>query len=291
MTIYQLHLEADKSSAYAIADALSDWEAYGPPTTSLFETAPDIWTVDAYFEDNPNDKVVKTFLAAHLTEALRAKLTLAPVVEEDWVAKSQQGLKPVEAGRFIIHGSHDADDFTNHKNAIEVDAGQAFGTAHHGTTKGCLIAIDELCQKQSFSQILDMGTGTGVLAIACAQLLPKAEILATDLDPIAIDVASDNAKINNEAEKIDFAVAPGTDDQAIQQRAPFDLVIANILAGPLIDLAPNIATISGTGSALILSGLLDEQAQKICERYQSVGYSVKKQASLEGWTTLQLERN
>jgi ribosomal protein L11 methyltransferase len=227
----------------------------------------------AYFDDEPTDD--------ELAE-LRGLGTGEPEVEHledssDWVTKSQQGLRPIRAGRFFVHTPmHFADRPADTVN-LEIDAGLAFGTGQHATTAGCLGSLDELAVSGAqFSNVADIGTGTGLLAFAALALWPSARCIATDIDPIAVDVSRDNAAINavktghGEGELL-LAVADGMESPMLAARAPFDLLIANILAGPLIELAPAFVKALAPGGTVILAGLLDTQADAVAKAYEAQG--------------------
>jgi ribosomal protein L11 methyltransferase len=257
-----------------------------PPAVSAAKTDRG-WVLDIYFVTPPDRGGLAAIAETFPHFAAIADMQVEMLEDEDWVASVQRGLHPVEAGRFLIHGSHDRARVKGHPFAIEVDAGQAFGTAHHGTTRGCLMLIDRLAKKQGIWRTLDVGTGSGVLAIAVAKAL-GGEILATDIDPVAIRVAKENFARNGVAPGITALVAPGLRHAALAARAPFDLILANILAGPLIALAPQIARASATGGHVILSGLLDAQEREVRGRYLAQGFTLQERLSLEGWTALHL---
>ncbi|MCP2670926.1 50S ribosomal protein L11 methyltransferase [Maricaulaceae bacterium EIL42A08] len=210
-----------------------------------------------------------------------------PLPEEDWIAMSLAGLPSVEAGRFLVHGEHTADDLQPHHISLLIEAGPAFGTGHHGTTLGCLKAMDKLAADGlQPTTILDLGTGTGLLAIAAKKLWPDADILATDIDPVSVDETLINATKNS----VSFAAetADGFDHAAFEGRT-FNLILANILAGPLIELAPQVVARLEDGGTVVLSGLLEEQAEKVTAAYVAEGLSLKEQGLIEGWGTLVLQ--
>jgi ribosomal protein L11 methyltransferase len=212
------------------------------------------------------------------------------IPDTDWVAETQKALPPVRAGRFIVHGSH-ARGRASSQWAIEIDAGRAFGTAHHGTTKGCLLAIGQFAPSLKPRAALDLGTGSGVLAIAAAKAFAhRARIAAADIDAIAIAVARENCRKNGAAGSIRLFVGDGLRPSPAYAGAPFDLVMANILAKPLLRLAPRLRRLTKPGGALILSGLLAEQAREILARYRAIGFSLVRRRDLEGWATLTLRR-
>ena len=187
-----------------------------------------------------------------------------------------------------IHGSHDRDKVGHGPGAIEIDAGEAFGTAHHATTLGCLLAIDRLARRHIFNHVLDLGCGSGVLAIAAARVLPRAEIIASDIDAIATDVAAGNARINRVGRRIRFVTATGLDHPDLRAAAMFDLIIANILARPLIELAPKLRAAIAPHGRLVLSGLLVAQAAEVFANYRQAGFIMEKREDIVGWTILTL---
>ncbi|MBL4869412.1 MAG: 50S ribosomal protein L11 methyltransferase [Robiginitomaculum sp.] len=245
------------------------------------------------FEDGPQHMHVQA-LFAHEAEAQACLKTLeldglehfiTQLPDEDWTAKSQAGLPPVLAGRFFVYGSHDADKIPpDCPYPIQIDAGIAFGTGHHGTTKGCLLAFDDYIQNNTPSQILDLGCGAGVLAIAAAKAL-NIPVQASDIDGDAVQVTDDNAVLNQVAHLIHAFKQDGL--IAVQE---FDLIFANILAGPLITLAPDIAQALKPNGAVILSGLLDEQSGKVVLAYKAQGLHLTRHASLAGWTSLTMKK-
>lgn len=254
------------------------------------ESKPDEWVIHAYFDDEPT--------GTELAE-LRTLGTGEPEIEHledstDWVTKSQQGLRPIRAGRFFVHTPmHYADRPADTVN-FEIDAGLAFGTGQHATTAGCLDALDRLAVSGAqFSNVADIGTGTGLLAFAALALWPSARCIATDIDPIAVDVSRDNAAINSVktghgAGELLLAVADGMESPMLAARAPFDLLIANILAGPLIELAPAFAKALSPGGTVILAGLLDTQADAVAEAYQALGLELVDRGKGE-WPVVELK--
>ena len=236
--------------------------------------APDDWRIHAYFADQPTTQ--ELVLLCRL--AAGAQPEVEHLGEDDWVTMSQAGLEPIRAGRFLVHTpSHSPDsDAIN----FEIDAGLAFGTGQHDTTAGCLAAFDRLeCAGEVFTNIADIGTGTGLLAFAALALWPQAKAIASDIDPISIDVTRDNAAINHipighEAGQLLLVVADGMDHEMLVARAPFDLLIANILAGPLVELAPFFAKAVAPGAHVVLAGLLDSQADAVVAAYEAEGMTV-----------------
>jgi ribosomal protein L11 methyltransferase len=278
-----------RAQAEAAPELDRDWPGE-PPVLVADEpdpAKPDDWLLHAYFEHQPTADEL-----ALLATLGTSQPEVEGLPESDWVTMSQSGLEPIRAGRFFVHTpTHPpAPDAIN----FEIDAGMAFGTGQHATTKGCLEALDKLEREGArFTNIADIGTGTGLLAFAALALWPEAKCIATDIDPISIDVTRENAAINgvkvgHGAGELLLAVADGMDSPMLAARAPFDLLIANILAGPLIDLAPNFAKSLAPGGILILAGLLDTQADAVIRAYEMLGISVTERGSGE-WTVLVLE--
>jgi ribosomal protein L11 methyltransferase len=251
---------------------------------------PDDWRLHAYFEREPTLDELK--MLSRLAGGNPPQVDR--LGEDDWVTMSQQGLEPIRAGRFFVHTPTHRDAVPEGAVAFEIDAGLAFGTGQHATTAGCLAALDLLERNGcKFTNIADIGTGTGLLAFAAMALWPEAKTIATDVDPIAIDVTRDNAAINriplghNPGELL-LAVADGMDHPQIAARTPFDLLIANILAGPLIDLAPAFAKATAPGASVVLAGLLDSQAEAVIAAYEAEGMKLVERGEGE-WCVLVLE--
>ena len=208
-----------------------DWGEAGA-VVSLDERPDGLWSVDAYFEAGEPAEIAEQLRDRLGADAFGALTGVATLPETDWVAAGLQALQPVFAGRFVVHGSHDRGKIPAGRVAIEIDAGQAFGTGHHGTTAGCLTVLDRLTRSRRFENPLDLGTGSGVLAIALARILRR-PVLATDIDPLAVRIAAENAAINCVGHLVRTVTAAGMKHPAIRERAPFDLIVANILAEPL----------------------------------------------------------
>lgn len=255
-----------------------------PAGITLFE-CPAGWRIEVYYDEEPDCDALRTALADLLPHT-EATLSLEQVPDENWVEMSQAGLPPVIAGRFTVHGSHDRHRVPQGSNAILIDAGEAFGTAHHATTYGCLLAISEQASRTKSEHALDLGCGSGVLAIAIARAFPKAHVLATDIDADSVRVATTNARLNRAAHRITFAEMSGPPDSGYG----FDLVVANILAGPLIVMAPAITRAIAPLGTLILSGILVPQAAAVTARYRSLGFSLQNHRRFAGWSTLTLTR-
>lgn len=237
----------------------------------------DRWRIDAYFEGKPPGVAVQ--LLGRLLGISPSRMPVAErLPEEDWLTMSQQGLEPVRAGRFYVHTGCDVPDDEPGVVSFHIDAGQAFGTGHHATTAGCLSVLDALESRgRRFRNVADIGTGTGLLAFAALHLWPRATAIASDIDPISVRVSAENAAGNGVtlgtgAGQLALVAADGTEHPAIAGRAPYDLVIANILAGPLIALAPALAQISAPGGTLVLAGLLDTQRSAVATACRRAGF-------------------
>lgn len=244
------------------------------------------WRLDAYMDHAP-DAAMLAAIRALAPSAGRIEPIVEQLTDADWVAMSQAGLEPIREGRFVVHTSVHPGDAPAGGRAFLIDAGQAFGTGHHFTTAGCLAMLDTLAERP-MHDVIDLGTGTGVLAFAARHLWPGARVMATDIDPIAVRVAQENAELNA-IERVAMLVADGTRDPAITAAAPFDLVIANILAGPLIAMAPEIVDICAPGGSIVLAGLLAIQADGVIAAYEAQGCQVAARDDRSDWTILRLD--
>jgi ribosomal protein L11 methyltransferase len=265
-----------------------DWGEDGV-VVSLDERPDDSWSVDAYFDDGEPDTIAAAIRDRLGADAFGAPLSVERLPETDWIAAGLQSLTPVYAGRFIVHGSHDRGKLPAGRVTIEIDAGQAFGTGHHSTTAGCLTVLDRLLRARRYRQPLDIGTGSGVLAIALAKVLRR-PVLATDIDPVAVRVAGENVALNGVAHLVRPVVADGFAHSAIRTRAPFDLIVANILAHPLMRLAPAVARVLAPGGDLVLSGLLRHQRERVVAAYAAQGIFLQRALVFENWGVLHLGR-
>ena len=279
----------DRDLAYQASGALQDLIEPSPDALTIFENGVGHWRLEAYFNSGLDGRDIGAEIAPLVTQRLPA-FVAETVPDLNWVAISQAALPPVVAGRFVIHGSHDAKNVPRGPGSILIDAGEAFGTAHHATTLGCLLAIDRLARQASFAKVLDLGCGSGILAIATAKAIPSADIIATDMDRQSIKVASDNLRLNGVAGRIALTVATGVAHTWLRQSPPFDLVIANILAGPLIRLAPALARTVAPGGTLVLSGILTSQAPQVLAAYCTAGFHIIRHDRIAGWSTLTLRR-
>jgi ribosomal protein L11 methyltransferase len=254
-------------------------------TTEEVEDDVERWRLDAYMENEP-DQAMLTALRALVPSAAAIEPQVVALTAQDWVALSQEGLEPIHEGRFVVHTSAHPVEAPPGGRALLIDAGRAFGTGHHATTSGCLAMLNGLADRR-FARIIDVGTGTGVLAFAAAFLWPDAEIVATDIDPAAIDVTRTNAEANG-VEGVELVVADGALSDAITARAPYDLVIANILAGPLVSMAPELAAIADSGAVIVLAGLLETQRAKVVAAFEACGCTLEVADQRGDWTILRL---
>jgi ribosomal protein L11 methyltransferase len=281
-----------QAEATALAEAFDDDEHLSALPVSLGQAADGRWQVLVYFsgqQDEIEAAALKKVSAAVLGKAA-SKFALEPLPETDWVAKSLEGLPPVRAARFLVYGSHDRNKRRPNDMAIEIEAGQAFGTGHHGTTAGCLRAIDHLARTRPIRNALDIGTGSGVLAIAIAKTA-KAPVLASDIDPVAVRTARANVRLNGVSEYVRTVVAANLEASIFAERTPYDLIVANILAGPLVTLAPAIGRRLAPGGTVVLSGLVPDQRARIVAAYRGQRMRLVRSSILDGWLTLVFTRN
>lgn len=295
---WKLTLPCTRAEAEAIESDSDPLALIDPAPVLLTREAtvddPMDWRIDAYFADKPGKAEIA---------AIRALVPSAgrtdPVIErlddnQDWVTLSQAGLEPVRAGRFFVYTSAYQGRLPRDLRAFRIEASRAFGTGHHETTTGCLMTLDAM--KRAGTRVdnaIDIGTGTGLLAFAALHLWPRAYATATDIDPVSIEVTAENADINGvptgqRQGRVALRVADGTQDAMVQRRAPYDLIIANILAGPLIELAPDIAAIAAPKAQLVLAGLLTTQAEAVARAYRRQGFRVAGRMVLGDWTILRL---
>jgi ribosomal protein L11 methyltransferase len=284
-------LITDEQSARRVADFIADGFPADEIAISLTDVGAGNWRMTVYFPARPDESAVRALAAAAAGPEAGRALAFERIAAKDWVAESLAGLKPVAAGRFMVHGAHDRGDVPVNRIGIEIEAALAFGTGHHGTTRGCLLAIDRLCKsigrRTPHVHILDLGTGSGVLAIAAARALRR-RVLATDLDAAAVRVARDNMRLNGVGGLVEMVTANGLTAPAIRARAPFDLIFANILLGPLQRLATPLAKILAPGGHVVLSGLLNVQANAALAAYHAL--TLERRIEIDGWTTLLLKR-
>jgi ribosomal protein L11 methyltransferase len=294
-------LATDAATARRIGDAVAESFAADQVATSAFEEADGRWSLVLYFRDPPNDAAVRVLVAAAGGATAAAVLTFETLAPTDWVRRSREGLTPVEAGRFVVHGAHHRTRVRPNRIGIEIEAGLAFGTGHHGTTRSCLIALERIVKhcrwcvpaargtSGTAAAALDLGAGTGVLAIAAAKALRR-PVLASDIDARAVAIARDNARLNGAAAFVEVIRAAGVGAQRFRRRGPYPLILANILLEPLQQLATPVARLTAPNGYVVLSGLLAPQAAAALASYRARGLVLARRIRLEGWATLVLRR-
>ncbi len=293
---YVMRLSCDEGTARAVSDIIIETFDAAEAAVAAFEEAPATtdwrggpWLVEAYFGDAPDEANLRALIASVAGEEAAARVAFGRIDAKDWVASSLEGLKPVRAGRFVVHGSHSRGEVRVNEIAIEIDAALAFGTGHHGTTRGCLLMLDRIARRRRPRAILDIGTGTGVLAIAAAKLF-KRPVQASDIDPVSVAAAAENARRNGAGAFVDPVLADGAANDVLRRAAPYDLVFANILARPLCRLAPQIAQLTDMGADIVLSGLLARDVAGVLVAYRRQSIVLAKRLDIEGWATLLMQR-
>lgn len=281
----QIIARGSRSVAEAAAADLDSDVLLEGATYSILEEDEDkgVWRIDAFPTTDEEARGIEARLKAH--DGL--VVTVEKLADADWLAMSLSGLPPVEAGRFFVYGAHDQGRVPPNRVNLKIDAGAAFGTGHHGTTVGCLIAFDELLKKERFERVLDVGCGTGVLAIAAARTGSKIAV-GTDIDAPSVRIANENAKLNMADAK--FVHASGLNDRKVRGHGPYDLVFANILAPPLIALSQDIKKALHIGGVAILSGLLRTQERRVTAAYLSRGFVLERRIHRDAWSALVLRR-
>jgi len=278
-------LVAPESPARRVANYLAESLDPAEVVCAAFERPDKRWQVDLHFRDRPEPSGLRTMIALAGGDKLASTLVVEKVKPRDWVKDSLIGLRPVTAGRFVVHGAHDRARVPNHCVGIEIEAATAFGTGHHGTTRGCLLALDALARRrQKPRRILDIGTGSGVLAIAAAKIF-RVPVLAVDIDPRAVTVARANARLNGVGSLVNVVHAAGLHAREVITRAPFDLVLANILLRPLQRLAAPVARQLVPNARVVVSGVLTAQANAALAAYRSQGLMLERSFVLDGWVT------
>jgi ribosomal protein L11 methyltransferase len=280
-----------EQTARRVVDLLNEIFLEGQAAIAAFERPDGRWDVSVHFAEPPDQTSIRELVGMAAGDEVAQGIAFDTVEARDWVKATLEELVPVRAGRIIVHGQHDRLSIPPNKLGIEIEAALAFGTGHHGTTRGCLLAIDRLCKSigrpTPHLRILDLGTGSGVLAIAAARAL-RQRVLATDLDAAAVRVARDNMRLNGVGGLVELVTANGLTAPAIRARAPFDLIFANILLGPLQRLASPLAKIVAPGGHVVLSGLLNAQANAALAAYHAL--TLERRIEIDGWTTLLLKR-
>ncbi len=281
-------LDGDETLVRRLADAVAESFESDAVAVAASEQARG-WALEVYFRDPAAGGSFRALIAFAGGAAAANALVFEPVVAQDWVKASLEGLAPVRAGRFVVHGSHDRARIPVNATGIEIEAALAFGTGHHGTTRGCLLALDALLKSRRYRRILDIGTGTGVLAIAAAKAA-RIRVAASDIDPRATATARENAAANRVAPFVEIMTVAGVAPRRFRRRGRYDLVFANILLGPLRRLAPPAAALIAPGGRAVLSGLLPAHAAAVISAYRAQGLALERRLTLEGWVTLVMRR-
>lgn len=286
----RLHLIATRPQSAALFARLeAEFEDDGLPLALVeIDEAAGSEEISVYAEEEDADAVEARIRATAGADGPALAIARETLPDIDWVAKSLEGLKPVRAGGFVVHGAHDREELQAGEIAIEIEAGLAFGTGHHGTTAGCLEALARLVPEKRPASALDLGAGSAVLAIAIARLAPI-PVLATDIDPVAVEVAAGNVALNGVADRVTAVTAEGFDDPVFAERGPFDLIVANILAGPLMALAPEMRRHLAPSGALVLSGILERQRDAVIAAYAAQGFRHVETLHRGDWVTIHLE--
>ncbi|MET4386485.1 ribosomal protein L11 methyltransferase [Bradyrhizobium sp. F1.4.3] len=279
----------NEAAARRVVDLLTEVFFEGDAAVAAFERPDGQWDVTLHFAEAPDQAGLHELVATSAGNDIANTLAFDTIEAKDWVKASLEDLVPVPAGRFVVHGSHDRDRVAPNKLAIEIEAALAFGTGHHGTTRGCLLLLDHVLKSSRPKRVLDLGTGTGVLGIAAAKALHRA-VLASDIDPPSVRVAAENAALNEVGNHVRVIRATGFAAPDFAKRGPFDLVLANILANPLRQLAGPMTRHLAPGARIILSGLLTHQAPAVIAAYRARGLVPLRHLRIEGWSSLLLRR-
>jgi ribosomal protein L11 methyltransferase len=292
---HRLTLVTDERRARAVADLIVESFEPAEAASAAFETEDawpgggKAWLVEAYFGFEPDEEEIRALIAAAADDETARAAAFGLTEKQDWVANALAGLKPVRAGRFLVHGGHDRGQVRPNDIGVEIEAGLAFGTGHHGTTRGCLLHFDRLLKRRRPRRVLDVGCGAGVLAIAAAKALRR-KIWLGDIDPVAVEVANANARLNGVGALCKAIVSRGVESRALREGAPYDVVFANILARPLRLLAPSLAAVTARDGDAIVSGLLIADVPGVLASWRAQGFFLAERIDLEGWASLRLRR-
>jgi ribosomal protein L11 methyltransferase len=277
----------NEATAKRVVDLLTESFFEGQAAIAAFEAPGGRWDITVHFADAPDESSIRELVGIAAGDEVAQDIRFDTVEAKDWVKATLEELVPVRAGRFIVHGAHDRVKVPPNKLGIEIEAALAFGTGHHGTTRGCLLLLDGVLKAHRPRRVLDLGTGTGVLAIAAAKAL-RIGLLASDIDPLSVRVARDNARLNGTGDLVEVIRATGFSAPQFAARGPFDLVLANILANPLRQMATPMARHLAPSALVILSGLLPQQAQSVIAAYRARGLVLERHIEIEGWSSLLL---
>src|SRR6266403_1682744 len=279
----------NEQAAKRVVDLLTESFFEGQAAIAAFEGPGGRWDITVHFAQAPDETSIRELVAIAAGGEVAQEISFDTVEAKDWVKAALEELVPVGAGRFIVHGRHDRAKVPPNKLGIEIEAALAFGTGHHGTTRGCLLLLDHVLRARHPRRVLDLGTGTGVLAIAAAKALHGA-VLASDIDPASVRVSRDNARLNEVGNLVRMIRATGFSAPQFKAHGPFDLVLANILANPLRQMATPMARHLAPSALLILSGLLPHQASGVIAAYRARGLVLLRHLRVESWSSL-LMRN
>jgi ribosomal protein L11 methyltransferase len=275
----------DEQTARRVADLLTESLFEGEAAIAAFEGPSGRWDITVHFAQAPDENAIRELVTVAAGSEVARSISFDTLAPKDWVRATLSDLVPVHAGRFTVHGQHDRARVPPNKLGIEIEAALAFGTGHHGTTRGCLLLLDEVLKAYRPRRVLDLGTGTGVLAIAAAKAL-RCKVLASDIDPLSVRLAAGNARLNGTGDLVETIRATGFSAPQFQSRGPFDLVLANILANPLRQLATPMSAHLAPGGLVILSGLLVPQAGAVIASYRARGLVLRRHVRIEGWSSL-----
>jgi ribosomal protein L11 methyltransferase len=279
----------DEPTARRVVDLLNDSLDDDQAAVAAFERADGRWDISLHFAEPPDETSIRELVSLAAGDEIAQTVTFDTVEAKDWVKASLEDLIPVHAGRFIVHGRHDRARVPANKLGIEIEAALAFGTGHHGTTRGCLLLLDSVLRSRAPRRVLDLGSGTGVLAIAAAKALRR-RVLASDIDPVSVAVARDNARLNGVGNLVEAICATGFSAPQFASHGPFDLVLANILANPLRQMATPMAAHLAPSASVILSGLLPHQAQGVIAAYRARELILRRHLKVDGWSSLLMQR-
>jgi ribosomal protein L11 methyltransferase len=277
----------NEATAKRVVDLLTESFFEGQAAITAFEGPGGRWEVTAHFAEAPDQTSIRELVRLAAGDEVAQDISFDTVEAKDWVRATLEELVPVRAGRFVVHGQHDRAKIPPNKLGIEIEAALAFGTGHHGTTRGCLLLLDAVLKAHLPRRVLDLGTGTGVLAIAAAKAL-RIKLLASDIDPLSVRVARDNARLNGTGDLVEIIRATVFSAPQFADLGPFDLVLANILANPLRQMATPMAQHLAPSALVILSGLLPYQARSVIAAYRARGLVLERHIEIEGWSSLLL---
>ena len=279
----------DEATARRVSDLLTESLCEDEAAVAAFEGPTGRWDITVHFAQAPDEQAIRGLIALAAGEQAAQSVEFDTIAPKDWVKATLEALVPVPAGRFVVHGRHDRSKVAPNKWGIEIEAALAFGTGHHGTTRGCLILLGHVLKAYRPRRVLDLGTGTGVLAIAAAKALHD-KVLASDIDALSVKVAAENARANGVGPFVEVAWGNGFSAPGLREKQPFDLILANILANPLRQMATAMSAHLAGGARVVLSGLLSAQAPAVIAAYRARGLVLERHIRIEGWSSLLLNK-